>query len=177
MKFIIIAHLIIFHSYFMFSQEKIGLNQDYVKNSNEFINIKEPETENFIYTIFENIIIGKTFQICSENDSVYISVDSLEVDLSYIKFIKYENNFWANTNEIDKSNKNNFALRTYKGRLNLYTRSEFRKNYYFNKVYFSSNRLLSDYSSDIEKIDFYYYNQGFDQLKLVIFFMLQGLLL
>jgi hypothetical protein len=167
MKHTVIIISFIFHCFVLYSQGNIIANYD-------SINSTEPEVDNYVYTYWGNIFTGRDFQISKEGGISYIAIDSFEVDLSLVKFIKYNSTFWANTNKIESDSKDVFSLQTHEGKLNLYTKVELRKNVTYNGIYLASNHIWVHYTTNIEKNVFEYYNQGFGDLKSVKYKNLVG---
>lgn len=139
-------------------------NDTTIKN-NESLKTIESKVENLIYTYSGNIFTGKNFDVLHENGYAFIMIDSLKVELSHIKFIKYNNYFWANTNKLENKGKNYFALRTRTDSINLFTKIELQVNTNFSNIYFSSNQMWGDYTKKIESNSLNYYNKGYGDLQ------------
>ncbi|MCB9014141.1 MAG: hypothetical protein H6539_08890 [Bacteroidales bacterium] len=129
------------------------------------LNPAESPEGNFIYTYSGNIFTGNYMDLTDEKGYTFIILDSLKVNTSQIKFLKYYNNFWANTRKLENTERSLFALRTYAGNLNLYTRLEVSESGNFNNVYISNDQLWADMTKNVDAREFKYYNKGYGDLK------------
>ncbi|MFA6402176.1 MAG: hypothetical protein WCX31_11215 [Salinivirgaceae bacterium] len=165
MKKIAFILSIILQCFILTGQAQTNIENDTTIKNNISLKTIESNVENLIYTYSGNIFTGNNFDVLNENGYAYMIIDSLKVELSHIKFIKYNNYFWANTNKIENKGKNYFALRTHTGSINLFTKVELRVNTNFTNIYLSSNQMWGDYTKKIESHNLNYYNKGYGDLQ------------
>ncbi|RLD51379.1 MAG: hypothetical protein DRI94_06190 [Bacteroidetes bacterium] len=134
------------------------------KNYNSLKSI-ETKFGNFVYTYSDNIFTDTNIDFLKDSEISYIRIDSIVMDLSDVKFIKSNNDFWANTNKINNKGDNIFAIRIYTGNANLFTRVELSEKKWYNNISITTNQLYEDYTSNIEKNSLNYYNIELGELK------------
>ncbi len=93
-------------------------------------------------------------------------MDSLRINSNVVKFFKLNDNFWANTQYIDQE-KNSFAIRTRKGKINLF-RKVYQYDYSsFYSLFIQERTLFADIDRDSRMKETYYFNKGYGDLKLL----------
>jgi len=134
--------------------ENDTLKQDYL----------EKKYKKFLYTNSDGIIPGDKFIIGADKGIIYFQTDSLRVNSDVVKFFKFKNNFWANTQYIDQE-KNSFAIRTRKGKINLFRKVYLRDYSSFYSLFIREQTLFADIDRDSRKREVYYYNMGYGDLR------------
>ncbi|MBN2612623.1 MAG: hypothetical protein JXB00_13795 [Bacteroidales bacterium] len=136
--------------------------------SYNFISRHKNMNDDFIFTYSGKVYTGDSITFSNTEDGLLnILIDKITLLSSNVKFFKYNDQLWANTQRVHFLRKNNFARRVHGGRINYYERNELDFNSGINELSLQSSYMTMIYTVNKQSEHFTYYNKGVDNLKKV----------